>query len=96
MPNVKLYLGLVGEEPACTSALCASGPVAGIYWVSTLPGLRGRGLGEAVTWSAVRGGMELGCRFASLQASDMGQPVYERMGFTTPLHYVCFEGAREG
>jgi hypothetical protein len=40
MPNVKLYLGLVGDRPACTSALCASGPVAGIYWVATLPELR--------------------------------------------------------
>lgn len=95
MPNVKLYLGLVGDRPACTSALCASGPVAGIYWVSTLPELRGRGFGEAVTWSAVRGGTLLGCRFASLQASAMGRPVYERMGFATPLHYVCFEDARE-
>jgi hypothetical protein len=95
MPNVKLYLGLVGDRPACTSALCASGPVAGIYWVATLPELRGRGFGEAVTWSAVRGGSELGCRVASLQASDMGRPVYERMGFATPLHYVCFEDARE-
>jgi GNAT superfamily N-acetyltransferase len=91
-PNVRLYLGTLGERPVCTSALCATGPVAGIYWVATLPEARGRGFGEAITWSAVRGGSALGCRFASLQASAMGRPVYERMGFTTPLHYVCFEG----
>jgi hypothetical protein len=91
MPNVRLYLGCVGDRPVCTSALHATGPVAGIYWVATLPEARGRGFGEAVTWSAVRGGIALGCRFASLQASVMGRPVYERMGFTTPFHYLCFE-----
>ena len=94
MPNVRLYLGFVGDRPVCTSALCATGPVAGIYWVATLPEFRGRGFGEAITWSAVRGGTLLGCRFASLQASAMGRPVYERMGFATPLHYACFEGER--
>jgi GNAT superfamily N-acetyltransferase len=94
MPNVRLYLGLVGEQPVCTSALCATGPVAGIYWVATLPDFRGRGFGEAITWSALRGGIRLGCRFASLQASALGRPVYERMGFETPLHYVCYEAER--
>jgi len=92
MPSVRLYLGLAGGRPVCTSALCATGPVAGIYWVATLPEARGRGFGEAITWRAVRGGIGLGCRFASLQASALGRPVYERMGFATPLHYVCFEG----
>ncbi len=96
MPNVRLYLGLVEGRPVCTSALCATGPVAGIYWVATLPDLRGRGLGEAITWSAVRGGIQLGCGFASLQASALGRPVYARMGFATPLHYVCFEGPAKG
>jgi GNAT superfamily N-acetyltransferase len=91
MPNVRLYLGTLGGRPVCTSALCATGPVAGIYWVATLPDARGRGFGEAITWCAVRGGLALGCRLASLQASALGQPVYERMGFATPLHYVCFE-----
>jgi GNAT superfamily N-acetyltransferase len=95
MPGVRLYLGTLGGRPVCTSALCATGPVAGIYWVATLPEARGRGLGEAITWSAVRGGLELGCRFASLQASDMGRPVYERMGFATPCHYACFESERD-
>jgi GNAT superfamily N-acetyltransferase len=96
MPNVRLYLGLVGARPVCTSALCATGPVAGIYWVATLPDWRGRGFGEAMTWNAVRGGARLGCRFASLQASALGRPVYERMGFATPLHYVCYEEERRG
>jgi GNAT superfamily N-acetyltransferase len=90
-PNVRFYLGTVGGEPACTSALVTTESVAGIYWVATLPDFRGKGLGEAVTWEAVKEGIDVGCDVASLQASAMGRPVYQRMGFETPLHYVHFE-----
>lgn len=90
-PNLRFYLGTVGGEPACTSALVTTESVAGIYWVATLPAFRGNGLGEAVTWEAVKEGIDAGCDVASLQASAMGRPVYQRMGFETPLHYVHFE-----
>ncbi len=81
MPTVRFYLGRVDGEPAATAALVATGAVAGIYWVATREPFRGRGLGAALTWAAIRGGRELGCTLASLQASDLGRPVYERMGF---------------
>ena len=93
-PDVELYVGRLRGEPVCTSALVATGPVAGIYWVATREGFRGRGFGEAATWAAVAGGLARGCRFASLQASALGRPVYERMGFATPCHYVHYEPPR--
>jgi GNAT superfamily N-acetyltransferase len=86
-PGVELYLGCVDGAPVSTSCLVQTAGVAGIYWVATLASHRGRGLGEALTWAAVRGGMLQGCRAASLQASAMGAPVYGRMGFRTTLHY---------
>jgi GNAT superfamily N-acetyltransferase len=89
-PGAKLYLGLLHGEPVCTSSLVPTPGIAGIYWVATLPEHRKRGLGEAITWAAVRGGMESGCATASLQASEAGAPVYARMGFTTPIHYVKY------
>ena len=90
-PNLRFYLGTVGGEPACTSALVTTESVAGIYWVATLDVFRRRGLGEAITWEAVKGGIDAGCVVASLQASALGEPVYQRMGFETPLYYVHFE-----
>jgi len=90
-PNVRFYLGTIGGEPACTSALVTTESVAGIYWVATLDVFRRRGLGEAITWEAVKGGIDAGCVVASLQASALGEPVYQRMGFETPLYYVHFE-----
>jgi GNAT superfamily N-acetyltransferase len=90
-PGATLYLGLVDGEPACTSSLVVTAGIAGIYWVATLEAHRNRGFGEAITWAAVRGGIERGCHMASLQASTAGEPIYARMGFATPVRYVKFE-----
>lgn len=89
-PGTKLYLGCVDGAPACTASLLLTPGVAGIYWVATLPPFRKRGLGAAITWAAVRGGIEAGAVVASLQASAAGEAVYTRMGFTTPFHYAKY------
>jgi len=95
LPQVRFYLGRSGGEPVATSLLFMTGELAGIYWVATDAGKRTRGFGEALTWAAVRGGRERGARLASLQASALGRPVYERMGFETPLRYVHYERPNE-
>jgi hypothetical protein len=87
LPGVRLYAGRVGGEVVATSALIVTGDVGGIYWVATLEDQRGHGYGEALTWAAVAGGSEAGCRVASLQASQLGRPVYARMGFAHVLDY---------
>jgi len=94
-PDVWLYLGRIDGRPACTSALVQTGRMAGVYWVATLESFRGRGLGEIMTRHAALGGHELGNRVACLQASEMGRPVYERMGFETVAHYVRFRSKPE-
>ncbi|MCU9849070.1 GNAT family N-acetyltransferase [Defluviimonas sp. WL0024] len=67
-----LYAVSTGAGVAC----------AGIYNVCTLASHRGRGLGRAMTAHAMDAGRrEHGCVVAVLQASSMGRPVYERMGF---------------
>jgi ribosomal protein S18 acetylase RimI-like enzyme len=75
------YIGYVDGRPAATSQLYVTEGTAGIYYVATLELHRRRGLGEALTWHAVRSGAAMGCKVATLQASEMGQPIYERMGF---------------
>jgi GNAT superfamily N-acetyltransferase len=87
LPGVRLYAGLLDGACVATSMLVATGAVGGIYWVATLEEQRGRGYGEALTWAAVEGGREQGCTVASLQASQMGRPVYARMGFAHVLDY---------
>jgi GNAT superfamily N-acetyltransferase len=84
------YLGYLDGVAVATSTLVATDRVAGIFNVATMPDARGRGIGEAMTWRCVQGGRELGCVMSALQASAMGRPVYERMGFRLVSPYRTF------
>jgi GNAT superfamily N-acetyltransferase len=90
VPDLALYVGYVDGEAVATAALVASHRVAGVYNVACLPSHRKRGYGEAMTWHAVHAGAAIGCTMASLQASEMGRPVYERMGFRLVAPYRTF------
>lgn len=91
LDGATLYLGYVDGAPACTSALIM-GPddVAGVYNVATLDPFRRQGLGEAMTWRAISDGERAGATVATLQASEMGKPIYERMGFRTVAPYRIY------
>jgi GNAT superfamily N-acetyltransferase len=75
----------VDGEVASTAALIVSDTVAGVYNVATPEAFRRRGLGEATTRAAVAEGQRRGCLTATLQSSEMGYPIYERMGFQTSV-----------
>lgn len=79
------FLGLLEGEPVATASLVAAGGAAGIYNVTTVEAARGRGIGAAMTVAAARHGVDRGLTLATLQASTMGRPVYERLGF----EFVC-------
>ena len=87
--------GVAALSPTGRTELRAmyGGLQAGIGWVGTVPEQRGHGYAEAVTWAAVREGFRRGAAFANLQASPMGRPIYERMGFITPTEYRVLFGA---
>jgi len=86
----ELYVGYMGGVPVGASALVVTPGVAGVYNVATVPSLRRRGLGAAMTWHAIRRGHERGCTMATLQASEMGRHVYEQMGFRHVGGYRTF------
>ena len=81
------YLGYYDGKPVATSLRYTSGRVAGIYFVSTAADYRRRGIGEAMTWRAAVDGRREKCTISVLQASEMGRPVYERMGYRTVTNY---------
>jgi GNAT superfamily N-acetyltransferase len=73
-----LFVGYVGDEPVTASAAYVDGKTVGIYAVATLPKVRGKGYGAALTARAAQTDPTLP---AVLQASDDAQPVYLRLGF---------------
>lgn len=59
--------------------LCRNGN-AGLHEVATLDEYRGKGIGTAVVKHSLALAVEKGCACATLQASDMGYPIYARLG----------------
>jgi GNAT superfamily N-acetyltransferase len=95
-PDVAIAVGTVDDLPVTTALLARSAGTAGVYNVATLPDARGKGYGEAATWSVIAEGARRGCSHASLQASEAGRSVYERMGFTQVGTYVQLLGPPAG
>jgi GNAT superfamily N-acetyltransferase len=54
---------------------------AGIYNIAVLESARGRGIGHAITAGLMNVGVAAGCTNAVLHATEIGRPVYERLGF---------------
>ena len=80
-PNVALFVGYVDNLPVATSRINCLGEVGDINGVETERAYRRRGIGTAMTWAAVAAGRDRGCSAITLSASEMGFPVYRRMGF---------------
>ncbi len=87
------FLGFADGRPVATGLRLTTHRIAGVFNISTVPEARGRGYGEAITWAATLGGREEGAIAAYLQASTMGRPIYERMGYVHVADYHQFAPA---
>lgn len=79
-PAVRAFVGYADGQPVVTSISGRNENTVGIYSVATVPDARGHGYGTAATWHLLRDA-DPGWEVAVLQASEMGRPIYERMGF---------------
>jgi GNAT superfamily N-acetyltransferase len=76
-----IYIGYLDNKPVATSMLFNGAGVAGIYSIGTLPEMRHKGVGTAITRETLWEARRTGHRFAVLFSSRMGYSVYQRLGF---------------
>jgi predicted GNAT family acetyltransferase len=82
LPNVRLYAALADGRAVAQAVTNTQGGAVGVFGVATLPEYRRHGIGTAITAFAiddVRDETDI----AWLQSTDMGRPLYDRMGFRT-------------
>ncbi|MEO1404027.1 MAG: hypothetical protein AAFV72_22635 [Cyanobacteria bacterium J06635_1] len=81
--NLRVYVAYLNGEPASTAMILLTPQIAGVYWVGTKPAARGYGLAEACCRVASYAGFSAGAKWVVLQASPMGESVYQRIGYRT-------------
>lgn len=78
----QMYVGYLDKKPVATSLLFKGAGVAGIYGVGTLPEMRRKGLGAAITLKPLQDAPQQGYHYAVLFATKLGYPVYQHLGFS--------------
>lgn len=89
--DYRVWVGRVDGLAVATATAFIGNGFVGVYAVATLASARGRGYGEAVSWASTLSRPELP---ATLQASSMGRPVYERMGYRPVADFTVWQADR--
>jgi ribosomal protein S18 acetylase RimI-like enzyme len=92
-PRHRWFLGFLHGRPVSASLLVLHERVAGIYNVATMESARGRGIGTAMTREAMVFARNAGRRVAILEASGMGLPLYQKLGFRKVCEFRLFTWA---
>jgi ribosomal protein S18 acetylase RimI-like enzyme len=91
-----VYVAQVDGEPAACVAAYDHGGDCSIWNVGTREAARGRGLASGLLRQALIDGFERGCETTSLQATQMGRPVYARIGYRSLGPLDMWERRRPG
>lgn len=75
------FLGIYRGRPVACGKLFRGADSAGIYLIGTLPEFRRMGIADSMMRKLLSTAREEGYETAVLQASDMGLPLYRRLGF---------------
>jgi ribosomal protein S18 acetylase RimI-like enzyme len=80
----RMYVGYWNDKPVATNILMKGAGVAGLYGVGTTAEARRKGIGAAITLKPLLDARAEGYQYGALFATEMGAPLYERLGF----HFV--------
>jgi GNAT superfamily N-acetyltransferase len=85
------FTGTVGRRPVATALGHVAHGVNVVEMIATTDDARGRGYGAALTWAATTVDPSLP---AVLFASDLGRPVYERLGYHAVSRWTIWHRPR--
>ncbi|HLS31913.1 MAG TPA: GNAT family N-acetyltransferase [Flavobacteriaceae bacterium] len=88
--NIIAYVVYEENIPVSAVMTVFSEDTAGIYWVATVEQARGKGLGSFVTQIATNMSFDRGKSLVILQASELGEGVYKKLGFQTITRYRTY------
>src|SRR5262249_37128544 len=90
-PGWEHFIGYVDDEPVATCSGSAGDRLVRVDNIATVEQARGRGYGLAMTAAAMAIDPT---KPATLISSDLGRPVYERLGFVAVLRCTYWVGLR--
>ncbi len=80
-PPATVYIARIGGSAVACALAVEAGRDCGIYMVATAPSARRRGLATGLVRRALRDARDGGATTGSLQATQLGRSIYERLGF---------------
>ena len=89
------FLAELDGVPVGTTGVCVFGPIAWIAMVLVDAQLRGKGIGRALMEHALAFADRQGVRTVRLDATPMGQPLYEKLGFVAEYTLSRYGGAMQ-
>lgn len=90
------FVAEYGGTPAGTVMTCVLGDVAWIAMMLVDESLRGKGIGRALMEHALAYLDEQGVRTVRLDATPLGQPLYEKLGFVAEYSLARYAGMPTG
>ncbi|OHE73078.1 MAG: hypothetical protein A2007_01135 [Verrucomicrobia bacterium GWC2_42_7] len=86
--RIKLFLGRVEKEPAVTSMIFQGNKLSVLFYISTLPKFRKKGLGHAVLSATFKDSLAHGVEQCLIYATEMAPGFYQKENFklTSTLH----------
>jgi GNAT superfamily N-acetyltransferase len=96
-PNGEVLVAATGRSRLVGGSCCASFGASGwIGALGVLPRARRRGVGELLTRASVEWLQSRGARTVLLYATDLGRPVYDRVGFVVEARARAWRGTPPG
>jgi hypothetical protein len=90
-PGWRHFVGFVGDRAVAAGSSYTGDRLLRVENIATLADVRGRGYGVAITAATIAADLS---KPAMLVASDLGRPVYEKLGFSAIARVTYWLGTR--